>query len=86
MSYVFNPFSGKLDYYKPVTASGVVVVVATGTVNGTNTAFTFPTAPNVIVVDQGRVMQKVSSDGSVNWTGTTSVTLSVAPNFDIFGM
>lgn len=57
----------------------------TGTVNGVNTSFTFASAPSVIVVDQGRIMQKVSSDGTVNWAGTTAVVLSVAPMFDIFG-
>lgn len=56
---------------------------ATGTVNGSNTSFTFATAPNVIQVD-GVQMQKTSSDGTVNWTGTTSVTLTVAPSWDIF--
>ena len=61
------------------------VLAATGTVNGTNKSFTFSSAPSVIVVDNGRVMRSTNSDGSTNWTGTTSVTLSVAPNFDIFG-
>lgn len=55
-----------------------------GTVNGVNAVFVWATAPSVIVVDQGRPMQKVSSDGTINWTGTTTTTLAVAPNFDIF--
>jgi hypothetical protein len=55
-----------------------------GVVNGSNQIFIWATAPNVIVVDQGRPMQKVSSDGTVNWTGTTTTTLSIAPTFDIF--
>lgn len=55
----------------------------TGTVNGANTSFTFATAPNVITVD-GSTMKKVSSDGTVNWTGTTSISLTIAPTFDIF--
>lgn len=63
---------------------GSTILAATGTVNGVNTSFTFSSAPNVIVVD-GRPLQKTQSDGGVNWTGTTSVTLSVAPNFDIYG-
>lgn len=58
----------------------------TGIVNGTNKVFVFTTAPNIIAVDNGRVMQKVSSDGTVNWTGTTTVTLTIAPTFDIFGL
>lgn len=56
---------------------------ATGTVDGVNLAFSFTTAPNVVVVD-GRTMQKVQSDGTVNWTGTTAITLVIAPNFDIY--
>jgi len=58
----------------------------TGVVDGINDTFDFAVEPNVIVVDQGRTMQKVSSDGTVNWTGTTTVILSVAPNYDIFSI
>lgn len=66
-------------------SGGAGFQVPTGTVNGVNQTFVFTTAPNVIVVDQGRAMQRVSSDGTVNWTlaGTTA-TLSVAPTFDIY--
>jgi hypothetical protein len=60
-------------------------LTATGTVNGINTAFTFTSAPSIIIVDGGRAMQKTSSDGTVNWTGTTSITLTLAPNNDIYG-
>lgn len=59
--------------------------VATGTVNGTNKVFTFSVAPNAIVVD-GVSLRKVASDGTVNWTGTTAITLLVAPNFDIYAV
>jgi hypothetical protein len=68
------------------TTSGVSIQTPTGVVNGSNTVFTFSTAPSIIVVDGGRMMQATSSDGTVNWTGTTVVTLTVAPNFDIFGL
>lgn len=68
------------------SSSGTTVLTATGTVNGVNTSFTFTSAPVVITVDQSRVMQQTSSDGTVNWTGTTSVVLAIAPNFDIFGI
>jgi len=57
-----------------------------GTVDGSNTVFGFATAPKVIVVDQGRAMQKVSSDGTVNWTGGTTIILTVAPVFDIYAI
>lgn len=66
------------------SSGSFAVMTPTGTVNGSNTSFTFPSAPLVIVVD-GVPKQKTQSDGTANWTGTTSVTLSVAPNFDIFG-
>ncbi len=56
-----------------------------GSVNGTNTTFVWATAPNVISVD-GVSKQKVSSDGTVNWTGTTTTVLTIAPNYDIFGI
>lgn len=57
-----------------------------GDVDGSNATYTWTTAPSVISVDQGRVMQKVSSDGTVNWTGTTTTILAVAPNSDIFAI
>lgn len=59
-------------------------VPTSGSVNGTNTVFVWTTAPNVIVVD-GVPKHKTQSDGTTNWTGTTTTTLSVAPNYDIFG-
>lgn len=66
--------------------SGSGFQAPTGTVDGSNKIFVFATAPNAICVDGGRAMQKVSSDGTVNWTGTTTVTLSVAPDFDVFAV
>ena len=58
----------------------------TGTVDGSNLDFVFSTAPNAVCVDQGRIMQQTSSDGTVNWTGTTTITLTIAPTTDIFGV
>lgn len=84
-AYQFNVFTGKLDLVNVSTGSaGGYQQPLTGAVNGTNATYTWTIAPNVIVVDQGREMQKVSSDGTTNWTGTTTTVLSVAPNFDIF--
>lgn len=54
-----------------------------GGLTGTNT---WAIAPNVIAVDQGRIMQKVSTDGTINWTGTTTTVLAVAPTFDIYAI
>ncbi len=58
---------------------------ATGAVDGSNKDFTFTSAPSIIIVDGGRAMQKTSSDGTINWTGTTNVSLTVAPQNDIYG-
>lgn len=81
---VADPITGAL-VVSAVSAS-VSVLVPTGTVNGTNTSFTFTSAPTIIVLDNGNIMNKVSSDGTVNWTGTTAVVLNQAPNFNIFGL
>lgn len=68
-----------------ISTSGGGFLAATGTVNGTNLDFTFSSAPSIIVVD-GVPRQKTQSDGTVNWTGTTSITLVVAPTFDVYGV
>lgn len=54
----------------------------TGGLTGTNT---WSTAPNVLVID-GVPRQKVQTDGTVMWTGTTTTVLTGAPlpTFDIF--
>lgn len=59
-------------------------VPTSGVVDGVNQTFTWATTPHVIVVDQGRAMQKTSSDTTVNWTGTTTTILAVAPTADIY--
>lgn len=66
-------------------ATGAGYQQPTGTVNGVNTVFVFPATPSVVSVDNN-TLQKVSSDGTVNWTGTTTITLTNAPNTDIFGI
>lgn len=53
----------------------------TGALN--QATFTWATAPNVIVVDN-IPRQKIQSDGTVNWTGTTTTTLSIWPTYDIY--
>lgn len=59
-----------------------------GAVDGSNATFVWTKSPNVIVVDQGRPMQRISSDGTVNWTvsgsGPYTTVLAVAPNYDVF--
>lgn len=77
---------GSTVSYTPPAGSSFSVLVPTGTVNGSNQTFVFSSAPSVIVLDNGNMMNKVSSDGTMNWTvvGTT-VTLNQSPNFNIFG-
>lgn len=68
------------------SAGGASVLVPTGTVNGVNRSFVFTSAPSVIALDNGNFMNQVSVDGTVNWTGTTTVVLNQAPLFNIFGL
>lgn len=84
-----QPAKGPLDqrwHGGGATSTGGYQAPTSGVVNGVNTIFVFTTAPNVIVVDQGRAMRATSSDGTVNWIGTTTITLTVAPIFDIYAV
>lgn len=56
-----------------------------GVVDGSNQSFDWSVAPNAISVD-GLILRKTKSDGTDNWTGTTTTLLTVAPNSDIFGV
>ena len=77
--------TGLPDLSDPIACASGYQEPTSGTVNGNNRSFVFTTAPNVLVVD-GLSIRKVSSDGTVNWTGTTSITLEVAPNYDMFAI
>ncbi len=71
-----------------VAGSGsFAVMVPSGTIDGVNKVFTFSAQPQVVVLDNGNVMNKVNKapDLTVNWTGTTTITLTQAPTFNIFG-
>jgi hypothetical protein len=59
----------------------------TGSVNGSNRTFTWATAPNAICVD-GQTLAATTQDSSatVNWTGTTTTVLTVAPNYSCFAV
>lgn len=68
------------------TSTGISILTPTsGVINGINQTFVFTTAPTILYVDN-KALQKVSSNGEVNWTGTTTVILTVAPNRDIYGL
>lgn len=86
ITYSNNNTTKRVDITISASSTGGGYQVPIGTVNGTNQVFVFSTAPSVISVDNGRVIQQTSSDGTVNWTGTTTITLTIAPNFDIFGI
>lgn len=47
--------------------------------------FTWATAPNSITVDN-LTLQKTSTNGQVNWTGTTTTALTVFPTQDVFSL
>lgn len=68
------------------TGSGFQLPSA-GLVNGTNKVFAWTTAPNAICVD-GLTLAITSQDASlsVNWTGTTTTTLTIAPNSSCFAV
>jgi len=82
-----NDTTKKTDITFSSSGSSFQVPIS-GIIDGVNTVFVWATAPNALVVDQGRAMQKTNSspDLNPNWTGTTTTTLQVAPNFDIFAI
>ena len=56
---------------------------------GNNKTFVWAVTPNSIVLDGGKDLEIVQSDGTVNWTvsgsaPTVTTILTNAPNFDIF--
>lgn len=68
------------------TSTGISILTPTsGVADESNQTFEFTTAPTILYVDN-KALQKVSSDGEVNWTGTTTVVLTIAPNRDIYGL
>ena len=84
VTLTYNYASGRNDITLSTTGGGGILT-ATGTVNGTNDTFTFASEPTTLIVD-GVPKRKVQSDGTVNWTGTTTVVLTLPPNYDIYGI
>lgn len=64
---------------------GFTELPATGTVDGSNAVFTFTQQPTYIVSDHAWY-KATNKSGSTNWTGTTTVTMVVPPQEDIFGI
>ena len=92
---IYVKTSDSLLYY--LNSSGVEVQIGTGSatgyqaplsgaVDGSNRSYTFSIAPNVIVADNS-IIRKTASDGTVNWSGTTSIVLNIeAPTRDLFAV
>lgn len=49
-----------------------------GIVNGRNKKFRWKLPPKIIIID-GIAIQKISVDGTINWTGDIVTTLKIAP-------
>jgi hypothetical protein len=79
----FLKADGSVDSSTYLTS--VSLTLPTGSVDGINQVFVFATAPNAIAVD-GQLLQKVDQSGNIYWTGTTTVTLTFAPNQSVFGI
>ena len=78
-----DPTTGRLLISDTGSSGGSGYQTATGAVDGVNTVFTFATAPNVLMVDQVP-FRKVASDGTIHWSGTTTITLLITvPSYDI---
>lgn len=67
-----------------LSGSGFTKLTTASTVNGINTSFTFSQAPTYIVSD-GVWMQALDNNGATNWSGTTTVTMSIPPQSSIWG-
>lgn len=61
------------------------VLTATGIVNGLNQTFSFISAPEIIVSD-GVWYFPTDNNGNVQWSGTTTVTMTIPPSTSIFGI
>lgn len=86
VTLTYNLAGGRNDVTISSSGSGGGgILAATGTVNGTNAVFTFASAPSQVIVD-GVPKQKTQSDGTSNWSGTLTITLTVAPVSDIYGI
>lgn len=84
---VTNGGAGTANVAISAEGSFSVLLPTSGAVNGVNTTFVFSQAPKVIILDNSNIMNKqnIIPDSTVNWTGTTTVVLNQAPNFNIFG-
>lgn len=88
ISITYNNLRGRGDITISSSSVGGLVLQATGTVNGTNTIFTFTQKPSLIVTD-GVAYQETNKIGETIWTwvaGTLTATLTIPPQSDIYGI
>lgn len=81
LTYTYS--SGRNDITLSATAGGASEV-PTGTVDGSNTVFTFVASPKVIIVDQGRTL--ILNNGFTADATGLIITVDIAPNFSIFSI
>lgn len=90
-----------LVYVDPVThrlyvdlvggGGGFILLPATGTIDGSNQAFTFTQQPTYIISDHAwytAINVGPTASPTTNWTwnaGTSTATMTIAPQEDIFG-
>jgi PII-like signaling protein len=66
------------------TGSGLNKLTFTGAVDGSNQTFNASGTVVLAILDGGRTLQKVSSTGVTNWSGTSNITfLTDTPTFDL---
>lgn len=77
---------GSTVSYTPPSSGGggFTLLPATGTVNGLNQTFTFTQKPTYIVAD-GAWYQALDNNGATNWSGTTTITMTIPPQSAIWG-
>lgn len=69
-----------------VSGGGFTELPATGTVDGTNAAFTFTQQPSYIVSD-GAWYKKLDNNGNTQWSWSAgTATMTIPPNSSIFGI
>lgn len=71
-----------LEYATLVAGAGFTYLAATGSINGSNAAFTFSEKPDYIVVDHAWYKE------NLGWTwdgGTLTATISFPPQEEVYG-
>jgi hypothetical protein len=74
---------GRNDITISSSSTALGILTATGTVNGSNAAFTFVSKPNFVISDGASYRE----NKGWTWTGATlTVTMDIAPSYDIYAL